>query len=220
MLLEQRKSKSNMLFIGDGMVEIINVNKKYGERTILENINLVFREQEVTVLLGKSGEGKTTLFRLIAGIEQQDSGTIVRDLPKTTLVFQDNQLYPHLSALNNLVLPQRVILKRTKRDAIKRARGILKDLNIEYLENSSVGSLSGGEAQRVAIGRALAMDKNILLFDEPTSALDKENVSNLIGLLKTLKKDKTILIISHDEEFAYNVGDTVYQISSGVIKKA
>jgi len=202
------------------MIEVKNIKKSYGDRVVLNNVNLQFQKNNITVLLGKSGEGKTTLFRIIAGIEAQDEGQVVIDNSKTTMVFQDNQLYPHLNVFNNLVLPQRVILKRNKKEATIVSENILKRLNIEYLKYSTVESLSGGEAQRVAIARALAMDKEIILFDEPTSALDRENTANLIGLLKNLKLDKTVLIITHDEEFSIGVADTIYRIECGEIKKA
>jgi len=202
------------------MILVENISKAYGDKLILKSINLQFKQNNITVLLGKSGEGKTTLFRIIAGIEDQDEGKVIIDSTKTTMVFQDNQLYPHLNVVNNLMTPQRVILKRTKKEATIISDDILKRLNIEYLKYNTVESLSGGEAQRVAIARALAMDKDIILFDEPTSALDRENINILIGLLKDLKKDKTVLIITHDEEFSIGVADTIYRIENGEIKKA
>jgi len=202
------------------MILVENISKAYGDKLILNSINLQFKQNNITVLLGKSGEGKTTLFRIIAGIEDQDEGKVIIDSTKTTMVFQDNQLYPHLNVFNNLMTPQRVILKRTKKEATIISDDILKRLNIEYLKYNTVESLSGGEAQRVAIARALAMDKDIILFDEPTSALDRENINILIGLLKDLKKDKTVLIITHDEEFSIGVADTIYRIENGEIKKA
>jgi len=202
------------------MILVENISKAYGDKLILNSINLQFKQNNITVLLGKSGEGKTTLFRIIAGIEDQDEGKVIIDSTKTTMVFQDNQLYPHLNVVNNLMTPQRVILKRTKKEATIISDDILKRLNIEYLKYNTVESLSGGEAQRVAIARALAMDKDIILFDEPTSALDRENINILIGLLKDLKKDKTVLIITHDEEFSIGVADTIYRIENGEIKKA
>jgi len=202
------------------MILVENISKAYGDKLILKSINLQFKQNNITVLLGKSGEGKTTLFRIIAGIEDQDEGKVIIDSTKTTMVFQDNQLYPHLNVFNNLMTPQRVILKRTKKEATIISDDILRRLNIEYLKYNTVESLSGGEAQRVAIARALAMDKDIILFDEPTSALDRENINILIGLLKDLKKDKTVLIITHDEEFSIGVADTIYRIENGEIKKA
>lgn len=215
-----KKLKKNTHSIGDNMIKVENISKSYNDRLVLNNVNLQFQKNNITVLLGKSGEGKTTLFRIIAGIETQDEGQVLIDKNKTTMVFQDNQLYPHLNVFNNLVVPQKVILERNKKEATRISEGILKRLNIEYLKYNTVESLSGGEAQRVAIARALAMDKDIILFDEPTSALDRENINNLIGLLKDLKRDKTILIITHDEEFSFKVADIMYRIENGEIKKA
>lgn len=218
--MEQKKWKTNMHFTGDNMIKVENIKKSYGDKVVLNDVNLQFQNNSITVLLGKSGEGKTTLFRIIAGIEAQDEGEIIIDRTKTTMVFQDNQLYPHFNVFNNLTTPQRVILKRSKNEAKIISEDILKRLNIEYLKYNTVDSLSGGEAQRVAIARALAMDKDIILFDEPTSALDRENINILISLLKNLKSDKTILIITHDEEFSVGVADTIYRIENGEIKKA
>lgn len=197
------------------MIELRSVTKSFDQKSILEDVNVQFMENKVSVILGKSGEGKTTLFRMITSLESIDKGEIQLDEnDKIGMVFQGNELFPHYSVMNNLVIPQRVILKRKKVEAIKKADKVLKRLNVSKLKNASVLSLSGGEAQRIAIARELVMDKNIILFDEPTSALDQDNIDILIKLLKELSIDKTIIIITHDLIFAEKVSDYIYKIEN------
>lgn len=202
------------------MIEIKDISKHFDDKLVLDNVSVQFQTNSISVILGKSGEGKSTLFRIMSGLERKDSGFLNYDMNDIGMVFQDYQLYPHLNVQNNLVLPQRLVLKKSKNAAKKIASDTLKLLNIEYLKNSKISSLSGGESQRVAIARTLVMNKSIILFDEPTSALDKENIDNLTELLKSLKKDKTILIITHDSLFAKAVSDDIYIIQNGTLKKA
>ncbi|MBU1020808.1 MAG: ATP-binding cassette domain-containing protein [Firmicutes bacterium] len=204
------------------MIEIVNLNKSFGNNQILANINVKFPKNKVSVVVGKSGEGKTTLFRILANLETQDSGKITMlDDNQVGLVFQSNQLFPHLTVINNLVLPLRVIQKKSKLKSKLRALKILKLLGIEGLSDKYPSNLSGGEAQRVAIARALIMDQNVLLLDEPTSALDSENIENLINLIMDLKENgKTIIIITHDISFSRRVGDDIFTLQNGELKKA
>lgn len=195
------------------MIELINISKAFEGKEILKNVNIKFQPNKISVILGKSGEGKTTLFRIITELESMDTGTIEKEeVDKIGMVFQGNELYPHLSVMNNLLIPQRVVLKKNKKEAIINAEEVLAKLNISYLKNASIRSLSGGEAQRVAIARELVMERNIILFDEPTSALDKENVDGLVAIIKKLKEEKTILIITHDMNFAKDISDYIYTI--------
>lgn len=200
-----------MLFLKD-------ITKYFGKNKVLDEINCTFEEQKVSVIVGKSGEGKSTLFRIIQGIEKETSGTTNIKKEDCGMVFQDYQLYPHLSVLNNLVLPQRVVLKREKKEAIEYSNKILIDLKISHLSKASVSNISGGESQRVAIARTLVMDKKIILFDEPTSALDTENIDILIRIIGDLSKTKTILIITHDMSFAKRVGDTIFKMENKKLK--
>lgn len=202
------------------MLDIREVTKSFGDQIILENASLVVKENQITVLVGKSGEGKTTLFRMIMGLEKEYQGKIkISKDSHVGMVFQKYELYPHLSVLNNLILPQRVIKKTDKKTSFEKAKRILKELGIEYLMDKTITSLSGGEAQRLAIARTLVMDNKIILLDEPTSALDQENTRNLIELLSNLVQTKTILIITHDIEFARKVADNTYAIENKKIIK-
>jgi len=202
------------------MLELRNVTKAFGEQVLLEEANLIVEENKVTVLVGKSGEGKTTLFRMIMGLENDYKGQInLSEKSHVGMVFQKYELYPHLTVLNNLVLPQRVVKKTSKAEAYKKSVKILEELGIKYLIDKTIASLSGGEAQRLAIARTLVMDNNIILLDEPTSSLDQENTRNLIELLSNLAKSKTFLIITHDIEFAKEVADFTYAIKDMKIIK-
>lgn len=195
------------------MIKLINISKAFKDKEILRDVNVSFKPNRVSVILGKSGEGKTTLFRIISELENSDSGSIEKDkLDSIGMVFQGNELYPHFNVLNNLLIPQRVVLKKDKKEATIRAMSVLSTLNISYLKDASIKSLSGGEAQRVAIARELVMERNIILFDEPTSALDKANIDGLVAIIKKLKEEKTILIITHDINFANDVSDYMYEI--------
>ena len=157
---------------------------------------------------------------MIMNLEKFDEGEIQsKEDIKIGMVFQNYELYPHLSVLNNLVLPQKIIQKRTRKAAITKATRIMKDLDIEYLLDKTITTLSGGECQRLAIARTLVMDNNVLLMDEPTSALDQENTDNLVQLLQKLVKTTTIFIITHDTLFAKKVADNIYKISNNKIVK-
>lgn len=195
------------------MINIRNISKRYEDKVILDNANLVILENRISVLIGKSGEGKSTLFRMIMKLETIDSGEIiVNENKKLGMVFQNFELYPHLSVLNNLIVPQKVICKISREKASKRALEVLHELNIEYLTDKTISTLSGGEAQRLAIARALVMDNNVLLLDEPTSALDHENVNNLVELLQRLSQKMTLFVITHDFDFARKIADKSYKI--------
>ncbi len=202
------------------MLQLQNISKSYGEKEVLRDINITFLPGKITVIVGPSGEGKSTIFRLITALTTPNQGKIIRsDDASIGMVFQNNALYPHYDVLNNLVIPQRVVLKRSKAVSIQKAEEILETLNILDLKNKPISTLSGGEAQRVAIARSLVMDNNILLFDEPTSALDYENTRNLVQLLQSLKQNRTIVIITHDTLFAEEVQDEIYQLKNGILEK-
>ena len=209
-----------MLTIGENMLKIQKVSKSFGDQVLLDNVDMIVEKNQVTVLVGKSGEGKTTLFRMIMGLDTDYKGQIIlSEESYVGMVFQKFELYPHLTVLSNLVLPQRVIKKISKRQAYNKSLKILEELDIKYLINKTISSLSGGEAQRLAIARTLVMDNNIILFDEPTSSLDQENTRNFIELLRGLVKTKTLLIITHDIEFAKEVADIIYAIKGKEIIK-
>ncbi len=203
------------------MLRLKNISKSYKSKVILEGLSVSFKDNSISVIVGPSGEGKTTLFRIISGLESPDYGEVlIGENDDVGMVFQDYQLYPHLNVLNNLVLPQRVVKKKSKKQSVVNALNVLKQMNINYLQKEFVSNISGGEAQRVSIARTLVMDKNIILFDEPTSALDYTNVMSLIELLKELKKSTTILIITHDMLFAEQIADEMFKIEDKKIKKS
>lgn len=204
----------------DSVITVQNGMKRYHDQLIFKDVTFQMNASEVTVILGQSGAGKSTIFRIINQLETLTGGEVtVIDQKRIGFVMQDFQLFPHLSVLNNLLLPQRVVMKRGKRTALKRSGETLLKLHINHLSSKAISQLSGGEKQRVAIARLLVMDKDILLFDEPTSALDYDNISLFIELIKELKEEgKTIGIITHDRLFAAKVADQIYELYDGFLQ--
>jgi len=202
------------------MIRLNKVSHKYGSTEVVKNISVTFEPRKITVITGPSGEGKSTIFRIITNLIKPTTGKVEIDSADSVgMVFQNNALYPHLSVLNNLVLPQRVIMKTEKKEAISRALDTLEKLNIIDLVEKTISSLSGGESQRVAIARSVVVDNNIILLDEPTSALDEENTGKLEKLLLQLKTTKTIIIITHDLPFANRIADISYQLLNKTLTK-
>lgn len=212
------------------MLKIKNLNKSFGKVKVLNNINFELEKGEVGVLLGKSGAGKTTILRCINGLESFDSGEIIidnkimksqKDISKLKgkigMVFQNFNLFPHMTVLENIIEAPVNILKSSREEEIKKAKELLKLVDLEDKLNSYPYELSGGQKQRVAIARACALSPKVLCFDEPTSALDKDTIKNIIGIIKELKsKGITILIITHDEVFANKVCDKVINIKKDI----
>ena len=212
------------------MLKIKKLNKSFKNNHVLKDISFDIKKGEVGVLLGKSGEGKTTLLRCINGLENFDSGEIIIDNKvnknanevlnikgQIGLVFQNFNLFPHLSVIENIIESPVNIFKESKEEALSRAREILDIVNLKDKENFYPCELSGGQKQRVAIARACALMPKVLCFDEPTSALDKDNIQSIINIINQLKeKDMAILIITHDIEFANKVADKLITINNGV----
>ncbi len=219
------------------MLKITGLQKKFGKDIVLDNINLEVKKGEIVVLVGPSGGGKTTLLRLLNSLESADKGTILinnkalysngiacnkntlKEINKDIgLVFQNYNLFPHLSILENMIMAPILVNKVSKAVAEEESLKILKFLGLDGKENSYPYQLSGGQQQRVAIGRALALNPKLICFDEPTSALDPhltEEVSKLIFSLK--EKGMTVLAITHDMSFARTIADRVISINKGVI---
>ena len=208
------------------MLKVKNLNKSFGENKVLNNINFEVKSGEVCVLLGKSGAGKTTILRCINGLETFDDGEIIVDdctmkdkshisknRDKIGMVFQNFNLFPHRSVLENIISAPINVLKKSKEDAIKQAKDILKMVDLEDKVDAYPYELSGGQCQRVAIARACALTPKVLCFDEPTSALDIDSIEKVSQIIRNLKsKGMAILIITHDIGFANNISDKIIKI--------
>lgn len=209
------------------MLELKAISKYYGRRLILDQLDLTVNDGEVLAIIGPSGAGKTTLLRCISGLERIDSGQILLDgqvfdpfdnQDKDSVigvVFQDFQLFPNLSVLDNITLAPMLALKQTKDAAEKQARALLERLALTGKETLYPYQLSGGQKQRVALARALAMKPKILCYDEPTSALDPDLRQEVEKLILGLKADgMTQIVVTHDLEFAENIADAVKRVEA------
>ena len=206
------------------MLELKNISKKFKDRQILSDFNLTVEENKILAIVGPSGGGKTTLLRMLAGLEKIDSGEIIYngeslpidELEKRNLlgfVFQDFQLFPHLTVLENLVLSPIKTMNMEKNDAEKKAIELLEKLGLEKQINNYPTSLSGGQKQRVALARAMMIEPKIIGYDEPTSALDPElrlEVERLI--LKNRELGITQIVVTHDLQFAENIADSILKV--------
>ena len=206
------------------MLELKNISKKFKDRQILSDFNLTVEENKILAIVGPSGGGKTTLLRMLAGLEKIDSGEIIYngeslpidELEKRNLlgfVFQDFQLFPHLTVLENLVLSPIKTMNMEKNDAEKKAIELLEKLGLDKQVNNYPTSLSGGQKQRVALARAMMIDPKIIGYDEPTSALDPElrlEVEKLI--LKNRELGITQIVVTHDLQFAENIADSILKV--------
>ena len=206
------------------MLELKNISKKFKDRQILSDFNLTVEENKILAIVGPSGGGKTTLLRMLAGLEKIDSGEIIYngeslpidELEKINLlgfVFQDFQLFPHLTVLENLVLSPIKTMNMEKNDAEKKAIELLEKLGLEKQINNYPTSLSGGQKQRVALARAMMINPKIIGYDEPTSALDPElrlEVEKLI--LKNRELGITQIVVTHDLQFAENIADSILKV--------
>jgi polar amino acid transport system ATP-binding protein len=225
-----------------GHLQVHNVYKSFGTLEVLRGVDLEVRPGEVTVILGPSGSGKSTLLRVINHLERADSGFVVvdddlvgyrhkgntlRELPEREIlkqrtnigfVFQNFNLFPHLTALENIIEAPVAAQKRDKNEAIREARQLLKKVGLEDKAGVYPRQLSGGQQQRVAIARALATNPKVLLFDEPTSALDPELVGEVLRVIKELAHSgTTLVIVTHEIGFAKEIADTVVFMDQGVI---
>ena len=215
------------------MLKVRGLKKSFGDTTVLKGVNLDINEGEITVIVGPSGGGKTTLLRSITGLEKCEEGSIeingklfskdgkyadkksINDIRKNIgLVFQSFNLFPHKSVIENIIEAPIRVLGEKKENAINNAKEILSFLGLKDKANNYPCELSGGQKQRVAIGRALALNPKLMCFDEPTSALDKD-IANLIKSLS--KNGMSMLIITHDMEFAKLVSNKIVSMDSGII---
>lgn len=214
------------------MISFKNVNKWYGDFHVLNNINLEIEKGEVVVICGPSGSGKSTLIRCINRLEPIQEGDIVVDGmnvsdPRTNMtmlraevgfVFQQFNLYPHMTVLDNIILAPSLVRHQSKGDATAIAMELLKKVDIPDKAGAYPSQLSGGQQQRVAIARGLAMQPKIMLFDEPTSALDPEMINEVLDVMKSLAKEgMTMICVTHEMGFAREVADRVIFMDGGYL---
>lgn len=214
------------------MLQIKNLSKKFGDKTVLKNIDLEIKQGEIVVIIGPSGSGKSTLLRCINALELPDGGAILyKNKPvdghsksidqvrqQMGMVFQQFNLFPHMSVLDNITFAP-IKVKDEAEEAVKeRAQGLLDKVHLADKALAYPSNLSGGQKQRVAIARALAMEPEIMLFDEPTSALDPEMVGEVLEVMKDLAKEgMTMVIVTHEMGFAKEVGTRILFLDEGEI---
>jgi polar amino acid transport system ATP-binding protein len=215
------------------MIEAKNLTKKYGELTVFENMSVNVEKGEVLVIIGPSGSGKSTFLRCLNHLEEVSEGTIVIEgetldyknrtsikniIMKTGMVFQGFNLFPHMTALENVMIAPITVKKEAKAAVEERAKMLLTKVGLAERMNAYPAKLSGGQKQRVAIARALAMNPDIMLFDEPTSALDPELVGEVLNVMKDLANDgMTMVVVTHEMGFARDVADRVIFMDGGKI---
>ena len=217
------------------MIEIKNLSKKFGEQQVLDNINLKIEKGKVFVIIGPSGTGKSTLLRCINLLEHPEQGQIKledfeadftnltkQDIQtlrsRTSMVFQNSNLYRNKTALENITLPLTLVKKMSKAEADKIGISLLEIVGMSEKKNAYPETLSGGERQRVGIARALGVNPDIILFDEPTSALDPELVKEVLDVIKDLAtQHTTMLIVTHEMKFARTVADEIVFMEGGHI---
>ena len=220
------------------MIRIDNLHKSFDKLEVLKGIDLSIPKGKTAVIIGPSGSGKTTLLRCLNLLEFPNQGTIelggqsinfdlnnklktkelVSFRKSTGMVFQNYNLFPHLTALENVMEGQITVLKRSKADAESKAKALLEKVGLRERMDMYPHQLSGGQQQLVGIARAMAMDPKVLLFDEPTSALDPELVGEVLKVMKDLsKEDMTMVIVTHEMNFAKDVADQVIFMDQGVI---
>jgi polar amino acid transport system ATP-binding protein len=214
------------------MIEVTGMHKYFGEFHALKDIDLKVGIQEVVVVIGPSGSGKSTLLRCVNRLEEPTSGKIFVEGVEVTdpdvdldalrsrigMVFQQFNLFPHLTVLDNLTIAQTKVKKRSKDEAVAIARQTLEKVGLAEREDAYPAHLSGGQQQRIAIARALSMTPDLMLFDEPTSALDPELVGDVLDVMKDLASDgMTMMVVTHEMGFAREVGDNLVFMDGGVI---
>jgi general L-amino acid transport system ATP-binding protein len=217
---------------GDAVITVEHVDKFFGDFQALKDINMAVGRQEVVVVIGPSGSGKSTLIRCINRLEKHDRGRIVVDgielsddirhiqeiRRETGMVFQQFNLFPHLTVLDNVTLAPRQVRKIPKRDADELAMEMLTRVKIPEQASKYPGQLSGGQQQRVAIARALAMRPKVMLFDEPTSALDPEMIKEVLdSMVELASAGMTMVVVTHEMGFAKVVADRVVFMAEGQI---
>ncbi len=214
------------------IVAITDVHKSFGKVDVLKGVSMDVRKGEVVCIIGPSGSGKSTLLRCVNALVPIDSGSIrvegqeVHDpavdklelRKKVGMVFQQYNLFPHKTALENIMMAPVMVLKRPKAEVEAQARQLMRKVRLDGKEDAYPGELSGGQQQRVAIARSLAMQPDVMLFDEVTAALDPETVKEVLVTIRELAEDgMTCMIVTHEMGFAREIGDEIYFTDRGVI---
>lgn len=213
------------------MIKLENVHKSFGKNEVLKGINLHIEQGQVVVIIGPSGSGKSTVLRTMNYLEEPTSGKVIVDgmdlsdkkklndvRAEVGMVFQNFNLFPHMTVMENLTLAQTKVRKTSMEEAKKIGQALLDRVGLADKANAYPDSLSGGQKQRVAIARALAMKPKVILFDEPTSALDPEMVSEVLDVMKSLAEEgMTMVIVTHEMGFAKKVADRVLFVDGGLI---
>ncbi len=199
------------------LLEIKHVKKSFGDVEVLKDISLTVERGEVLGIIGPSGSGKSTLLRCATGLEKQDAGEILYD-GTFGLVFQNFNLFPHFSVMKNITDAPIKVQKRKKEEVYAEAKVLLEKMGLSDRADAYPYQLSGGQQQRVSIARALAMKPQMLFFDEPTSALDPELTGEILKVIKNLAAEHmTMVIVTHEMNFAKNVADKIIFMDKGVI---
>lgn len=214
------------------MIRINDLHKKFGSNHVLRGINNHIKKGEVVVVIGPSGSGKSTFLRCLNLLEVPTAGEIIlegenitnpkidinRIRTKIGMVFQQFNLFPHKTAVENIMISPMLVKNESKEEAYRKAVSLLNRVGLPEKETAYPSSLSGGQQQRIAIARALAMEPDVMLFDEPTSALDPEMVGEVLGVMKQLVNEgMTMVIVSHEMGFAREVGDRILFMDEGLI---
>ena len=216
----------------DPIVSIQDVHKYFGELQVLKGVSLDVMKGEVVCIIGPSGSGKSTLIRCVNALNDIQGGVItVRGIDLTDpkldklelrkrvgMVFQQYNLFPHKTAMENIMMAPMLVLKENEEDVRQRARDLMKKVRLEGKEDAYPGELSGGQQQRVAIARSLAMSPDVMLFDEVTAALDPETVKEVLVTIKDLAQEgMTCVLVTHEMGFAREIADHIYFTDNGVI---
>lgn len=214
------------------LIKVDNLKKSFGEVEVLKGISTEIKKGDVVVVIGPSGSGKSTFLRTLNLLEEPTDGTIcfegtdITDLKvninvhrqKMGMVFQQFNLFPHMTILKNMTIAPMKLLKKSKEESEAKAMELLKKVGLDDRANSYPSQLSGGQKQRIAIVRALCMEPDVMLFDEPTSALDPEMVGEVLQVMKNLADDgMTMVIVTHEMGFAREVANRVLFIDEGII---
>lgn len=214
------------------MIKVVNLHKSFGNLEVLKGIDSEIRKGEVVCVIGPSGSGKSTFLRCLNLLEVPTKGEVYIDgisltehkkdinklRQKVGMVFQQFNLFPHMTVLQNITLAPIKLKKLPEKEAVEKARGLLRKVGLLDKENAYPNQLSGGQKQRVAIARALAMDPEVMLFDEPTSALDPEMVGEVLNVMKQLALEgMTMVVVTHEMGFAREVGDRILFMDEGII---